>query len=69
MIIVWFYNNTGKSVFAATLFHAMLDVTWQLFPIHGSFYDPRITGVITAIVAAIVTIAWVPQTLPPYDNT
>ena len=69
VIIVWFYNNTGKSVFAATLFHAMLDVTWQLFPIHGSFYDPRITGVITAIVAAIVTIAWVPQTLPPYDNT
>lgn len=68
VIIVWLYNNTGKSVFAASLFHAMIDVTWQLFPIHGSFYDPRITGLITAIVAAIVTVVWGPQTLARYET-
>lgn len=63
VIVVWLYNNAGKSVFAATLFHAMSDVSWQLFPVHGSFYDPRITGTITAIAAAIVTGVSGPRTL------
>jgi membrane protease YdiL (CAAX protease family) len=69
VIIVWLYNNAGKSVFAATLSHATLDVSWQLFPIHGSFYDPRITGVITAIAAAIITVVWRPATLVRDRNT
>ncbi len=68
VIIVWLYNNTGKSVFAATLSHATLDVTWQLFPIHGSFYDPRTTGVIMTVVAAIVAVGWGPRTLARYRN-
>jgi hypothetical protein len=49
VIIVWVYNNTGKSVFAASLFHATINVTWQLFPVRGSFFDPRITCSITAL--------------------
>lgn len=36
VLIVWLYNNTGKSVFAATLFHATLNISWQLFPNGGS---------------------------------
>lgn len=56
VLIVWLYNNTGRSVFAATLFHMTIDVTWQLFPVHGSYYDPRVTGSITAVVAVIVVI-------------
>ncbi len=36
VIIVWIYNNTGKSIFAAALFHMMINVTWQLFPVNGS---------------------------------
>jgi uncharacterized protein len=52
----WLYNNTGKSVFGAALFHAMTNVSWQLFPNQGSHYDPRITGIL-AIVAICVTIA------------
>lgn len=63
VIIVWLYNNTGKSVFAAALFHTTINVTWQLFPIQGSFFDPRITGAITAFVAAVVIIVWGPRTL------
>jgi uncharacterized protein len=63
VIIVWLYNNTGKSVFAAALFHTTLNVTWQLFPIHGSYFDPRVTGSITAYVAAIVIVVWGPRTL------
>lgn len=59
----WLYNNTGKSVFGAALFHAMANVSWQMFPNHGSHYDPRITGIILVIVTVSVTIAWGPRTL------
>ena len=63
VIIVWLYNNTGKSVFAAALFHTTINVTWQLFPIQGSFFNPRVTGVITTLVAATVIVVWGPRTL------
>ena len=63
VIIVWLYNNTGRSVFVAAVFHAMINLTWQLFPVSGSYYDPRLTGLITAIVAVVVVIVWGPRTL------
>jgi membrane protease YdiL (CAAX protease family) len=62
VIIVWLYNNTGMSVFIAALVHTTINVTWQLFPIQGSFYDPRVTGFITAVVAVIVVAVWGPRT-------
>jgi len=67
VLIVWLYNNTGKSVFAAALFHAMSNVGWQLFPIYGSHWDPRIDGLITTFVATIVTVVWGPRTLARGD--
>ena len=63
VLTVWLYNNTGKSVLAAALFHAMSNVSWLLFPIYGSYYDPRISGLITASVAAIVTVVGGPRTV------
>jgi membrane protease YdiL (CAAX protease family) len=63
VIITWLYNNTCRSVFVAVLFHTMINVTWQLFPVNGSYYDPRVTGVITAAVAVVVVIVWGPRTL------
>ena len=63
VIITWLYNNTGRSVFVAVLFHTMLNLTWQLFPINGSYYDPRVTGLIIAAVAVVVVIVWGPRTL------
>ncbi|MFT3895983.1 MAG: CPBP family intramembrane metalloprotease [Anaerolineales bacterium] len=47
LIMVWFYAHTGKSVFAAAIFHAMINLCWQLFPENGSHYDPRIFSLIT----------------------
>lgn len=46
--------------------HAMLNVTWQLFPVNGSFYDPRMTGLIVAITALFVIVLWGPKTLTQY---
>jgi membrane protease YdiL (CAAX protease family) len=68
ILIVWLYNNTGKSVFAAALLHAMSNLSWQLFPIHGSYYDPRVTGLIVAFAAAIITVVWGPRTLSRNRN-
>jgi hypothetical protein len=41
----------------------MINLSWQLFPINGSYFDPQITGLIVAFAAVIVTIIWGPKTL------
>jgi membrane protease YdiL (CAAX protease family) len=64
----WLYNNTSKSVFGAILFHAMTNVSWQLFPNGGSHYDPRITGLVVTALAALVVLARGPRTLTGGGN-
>ena len=57
VVMVWLYNKTGKNVFAAALFHMMINVTWQLFPINGSYFDPRIASTILALMVVVI-IGW-----------
>lgn len=59
----WLYNNTGKSVFGAIVFHATTNVSWQLFPNNGSHYDPRITALVLTFIAVLVTFRWSARTL------
>ncbi len=66
VLIVWLYNNTGRSLFGAILFHAMLNVSDILFPNYGSHYDPAVGGSIIAITAIIVTVLWGSKTLARY---
>ncbi len=61
--MTWLYNNTERSVFAATLYHDMYNGSWQLFPNYDSHWDPRISGLIVALTATIVAVVWGPQTL------
>lgn len=63
ILIVCLYNNTGQSVFAVTLFHAALNLSYMLFPINGSHFDMRLGGVSMALIAIFVTAAWRPNTL------
>jgi membrane protease YdiL (CAAX protease family) len=63
IVMVWLYVNTGKSVMAAVLFHAVSNVSYSLFPNDGSHYDPAVTGVILVIAALLVTFLWGPKTL------
>ena len=56
VIIVWIYNHAGKSVLAATLYHGMSNLSWQLFPDHGSHYDPRIMALLLIPTVAIITL-------------
>jgi membrane protease YdiL (CAAX protease family) len=67
VLLVWLYNNTGKSVFAATMCHAMSNVSIFL-PNYGSYYDPRFSGLIATFAAAIVTVVWGPRTLARHTN-
>ena len=68
VLMVWLYNNTGKSVFSMAVFHATINVTWESFPIRGSYWDPRVNGVIMAIAAVVVVVVWGPRTLAGYRN-
>ncbi len=54
IIIVWLYVRGGQSVFSASLFHAMNNVSWMMFPVLGSHYDPMTTALITSAIAAII---------------
>lgn len=51
----WMYN-TGRSVFADSLFHATANVSWQVYPNSGSHFDPQIIGLLTAFVSLIVVV-------------
>ena len=54
VIIVWLFNRTGGSVAAAIIVHALSNLAWQLYPIRGSFFDPRIDGLTTAAIAVVL---------------
>ena len=56
LVMVWLFNATGGSVFAVVVVHATNNLSWQLFPIQGSWWDPRINGVIMGIIALIVIL-------------
>ena len=65
-IMVWIFNNTGKSVFAMILFHTMINITEFLFPNYGSHYDPFIFAILTIITAIAITYLWGTKTLAEY---
>ncbi|MFL6424792.1 MAG: type II CAAX prenyl endopeptidase Rce1 family protein [Nitrososphaeraceae archaeon] len=61
ILIVWLYNNTGKSILVGIIFHAMINVSEFSFPNYGSHYDPFISCIIFSSVAAIVVFLWGPR--------
>jgi membrane protease YdiL (CAAX protease family) len=63
VIIVWLYNNAGRSVFAASVYHAISNLCWQLFPNAGSHYDPRVTSPLIVASAVFVAVIYRPHTL------
>ena len=53
--MVWVYNRTGGSVFAVVIYHAVSNLCWQLYPVSGSYFDPKISGLITLGLALALT--------------
>ena len=56
LLIVWLYNRTGKSVFAATAYHTTINLSVFLFPVYGSHYDPSVTSSVIIVVVAFVAV-------------
>ncbi|HEY1114034.1 MAG TPA: CPBP family intramembrane glutamic endopeptidase [Chitinophagaceae bacterium] len=66
VIIVWLYNNTHKSLFAAVLCHTTVNMSEFLFPNYGSHYDPFVFGVGLILTALLVTWLWGGKMLTQY---
>ncbi len=62
IIIVWLFNNTGKSVFLTILFHAAYNVAMFFFPV-----NIVTTSLLTIITALGITYLWGPNTLAGFS--
>jgi hypothetical protein len=56
VIMVRIYNATSGSVFSAILYHALANLAWLTFPVMGSYFDPRVNGLLVASVAVLVMV-------------
>jgi len=61
VIMVWIFVHTGRSVFAVALIHAHNNLAWQLYPVRGSWFDPRIDGLVGAGFAVLIVLVWRPR--------
>jgi len=56
ILIIWIFNNSGKSIFSAVIYHTMINVSVFSFPNYGSHYDPAITAIILGFITFIVVL-------------
>jgi len=54
ILIVWIYNNTNKSVFAAIMIHAISNLCGMVFPIYSLPIGPFIATIIIIITLVVV---------------
>ena len=70
VLIIWIFNNTGKSLFACILFHTMLNLGRPLFPKDETLNPlvdyPETHYSTIAITAVIVLFLWGSKTLSHY---
>lgn len=62
ILFTWIYNNTGGSILAALLFHAMLNLsTYKLFPVLESQISGLFYYILIVITAIVVLKIWGPK--------
>ncbi|MFM9910781.1 MAG: CPBP family intramembrane glutamic endopeptidase [Chitinophagaceae bacterium] len=66
IIMVWIFNNAGKSVFAMVLFHTMINISPYLIPNYGAHYNPFIFCMLLMIVVIIIVFCCDAKTLARY---
>jgi hypothetical protein len=57
VVMVWLYDNSGRSVFLVTLFHTTINVSWQSFPVQGSYWDPKFLAPVMVTLALCATLS------------
>ena len=60
-LMVWLFNNTGKSIFAVILCHAMYNVAISILPV-----NLIITSLFLVITLIMVTFLWGPETMAKF---
>jgi len=68
IVLAWLYNASGHSLFAAVVCHAGYNTAWQLFPNHGSGYNPWIAAALTGVVVAVVVTMFGARTLAGHSH-
>ena len=69
IIMVWLFNNAGKSVFAMIFFHTMINISPYLIPKYGAHYNPYIFCMLLLIVVTIIIFLWDAKTLVRFRYT
>lgn len=64
LVMVWAYAATGRSVVPVVIYHALSNVCWQLYPVSGSHFDPKLTGLLTVGLALILAPALIGKAVP-----
>jgi uncharacterized protein len=68
IIMVWIFNNVGKSVFSMVLFHTMLNISPNLIPNYGSHYDPFVFCMLLMIAVLFIIFFWNAKTLAKFKS-
>ena len=72
VLMVWIYDNMGRSLFAMDVLHPGFFVWWYLWPVSGaglsipSLYDPRSLALTTIVLVVLVTSLWGSRTLAQF---
>lgn len=61
VIIVWLYRQSGRSLPAVIVFHAMINVAEYLIPNYGSSYDPVIVTSLMGLTVLAIAFLWEPM--------
>ena len=56
IVMGWIYAYGGRSLLLSIVFHAMINVSYSLFPNEGSHYDPFILAAVLAITIGIIAL-------------
>lgn len=68
IILVWLYNNTGRSVFAVILAHALFNAASSLLPTYDASVVQFLTGGVLVVAAGIITFLWGPKTFTRFRS-
>jgi len=60
-LMVWLFNNTGKSVFVTILFHAVYNVTIGMLPV-----NTMISSLFLLVTVIVVIFLWGPETMAQF---